>query len=321
MIMNDMQKMINRFFEWMGVKNYSRETIVSWRLLLKYFNAWCEERDVIRPQDVTRPLLERYQRFLFHYINKKGQRLNVNTRHNRLIPVRAFFKWLAKNNYILFNPAGELELPRLEYRLPRNVLTRQEAETILNGIDLTTPMGLRDRAMLETLYSTGMRRTELCNLKLNDINMDKGIVMICEGKYKKDRVIPIGERAVLWIEKYLHDLRPLLCWTHETDRLFLTRHGKPMRPKHLTRIAHGHVKNAEIGKTGSNHIWRHSCATLMLENGADIRYVQEQLGHASIDTTKIYTRIAIVKLKEVHTQTHPASNILPQKPEEITTYQ
>ena len=319
--MTNMQNLISRFFEWMGVKGYSPETIIGWRLLLKYFSSWCEEREITEPQDVTRPLLERYQRYLYHYKSKKGKRLSVNTRHVRMIPIRAFFKWLAKSNYILYNPASELELPKLEYRLPRNVLSSEEAETILNSIDLSCPMGLRDRTMLETLYSTGIRRAELCNLNVSDVNMDKGIVMIWEGKGNKDRVVPIGDRALVWVDKYLHDLRPLMAWREETDRLFLTKNGKPIRPKHLTRITGEHVRNADIGKTGANHIWRHSCATLMLENGADIRYVQEQLGHASINTTKVYTRIAIVKLKEIHTKTHPASQNTPHHLKETPTYQ
>lgn len=308
---SEMEVMILRHFEWMRVKNYSSETIEGRRLTLKYFSQWCEERGITRPQEVSRPVLESYQRYLYHYRSKKGNRLTIRSQQIRLTAVRMFFSWLSRYKHILYNPASELELPRSEYHLPKSILTFEEVEQVMNQVDLTDPMGLRDRAILETLYSTGMRRKELCNLKQQDIHLDRGLVMIRQGKYNKDRMIPIGNRALAWIDKYLYDTRPFIVLDEASDdgTLFLTRDGQPLRPKHLTRLTHHYISSANIGKEGSCHIFRHTMATLMLEGGADSRFIQQMLGHARLDTTQIYTRVAVTKLKEIHSRTHPGSSL------------
>ena len=306
---SEMEVMITRHFEWMRVKNYSEETIEGRRMILKYFSQWCEERGITRPQEVTRPVLERYQRYLYHYRSKKGNRLTSRSQQIRLTAVRMFFSWLSRYKHILYNPASELELPRSEYHLPKSILTLEEVEQVMNQVDLNGPMGLRDRAILEALYSTGMRRKELCNLKKQDINLDRGLVMIRQGKYNKDRMIPIGDRAIAWIDKYLYDSRSFIVFDpdNDDDTLFLTRDGQPLRPKHLTRLTHQYITSANIGKEGSCHIFRHTMATLMLEGGADSRFIQQMLGHARLDTTQIYTRVAVTKLKEIHSRTHPGA--------------
>ena len=301
--------MSRRFLEWMGTTGYSPETVTGWEMIFKYFIKWCDERGITSVQEVTRPVLERYQRYLYLYRKQSGEPLTIGTQEGRLIPLKSFFKWLAKNKYILYNPASELEMPRREYHLPRHVLSSQEVETILHQVDLTQPMGIRDRAILETLYSTGMRRTELCYIKRYDIDLHRGTVIIRHGKGRKERLIPIGERALLWIEKYLWELRPRIVMEPDEGILFLTRYGKPLRPKHLTRIVHEVVKASGIGKEGSCHMFRHTMATLMLEGGADIRYIQQMLGHSSLETTQIYTQVAINKLKEIHSNTHPAARL------------
>ncbi len=172
------------------------------------FERWAAERGLFEPVEITRPVLERYQRYLFHYRKKDGKPLSFSSQHSRLVPLRMWFKWLTRQNYLLHNPASELDLPRLSKPLPR-VLTAAEAETILQQPDIADPVGLRDRTILETFYSTGMRRVELVNLKLYDVDREAGIVTIREGKGRKDRVIPIGERAIVWIDKYLDEARRL----------------------------------------------------------------------------------------------------------------
>ena len=300
---------LQRFNQWQLEKNYSASTVQDRDLLLRNFIGWAAERGLLRPQEITKPILERYQRHLFFYRKMDGQPLSARTQQARTIPVRAFFKWLARKNYILYNPASELELPRMEQRLPRHILTIGEVEAVLAMPDLSTPIGLRDRAMLETLYSTGMRRTELINLKLFDLDPERGTVMVRQGKGKKDRMIPIGERASAWVEKYRDDVRPDLASGADDGTLFLSAFGEPLRPNHTTRLVRGYVDGAEIGKTGSCHLFRHTMATLMLENGADIRFIQAMLGHAQLSTTQIYTQVSIRQLKAIHTSTHPARPI------------
>ena len=295
-----------RFLEWQRVKNYAARTIENREVYLRYFIEWCEERGLSRPQDITKPILERYQRYLFHYRKKNGEPLSTRSQHTRIVPVRAYFKWLTRENYILYNPASEIDLPRLEKRLPKHVLTQPEAELILNQPDLNTVFGLRDRAILETLYSTGIRRMEVIHINLYDIDADRGTLMVRQGKGRKDRMVPIGERALNWIVKYRDEVRPELMMPTDDGTLFLTNLGEAFTRNRMTQLVRDYVNAAEIGKTGSCHLFRHTMATLMLENGADIRFIQAMLGHANVSTTQIYTQVSIRQLKEIHTATHPA---------------
>jgi len=302
---NSLYHHLQRFNAWQAEKNYSTATIEGRDLYLRYFLLWCEERGLHRPQDITKPIIERYQRYLFLHRKDNGQPLSTRSQHTRITPLRAYFKWLARQNYILYNPASELELPRLERRLPKHVLSIKEAEAVLAMPDLSLSTGIRDRAILETLYSTGMRRMELIGLHLHDIDTERGTVMIRQGKGKKDRMIPIGERALEWVAKYRDDVRLELVTGDDDGSLFLTNLGEAFTPNRLTQLVRDHVNGAKTGKTGSCHLFRHTMATLMLENGADIRFIQAMLGHANLETTQIYTQVSIRKLKDIHTATHP----------------
>jgi integrase/recombinase XerD len=302
---NSLYHHLQRFNAWQAEKNYSVATIEGRDLYLRYFLLWCEERGLHRPQDITKPIIERYQRHLFLHRKDDGQPLSTRSQHTRITPLRAYFKWLARQNYILYNPASELELPRLERRLPKHVLSIKEAEAVLAMPDLALSTGIRDRAILETLYSTGMRRMELIGLHLHDIDTERGTVMIRQGKGKKDRMIPIGERALEWVAKYRDDVRLELATGEDDGSLFLTNLGEAFTPNRLTQLVRDHVNAAKTGKTGSCHLFRHTMATLMLENGADIRFIQAMLGHANLETTQIYTQVSIRKLKDIHTATHP----------------
>jgi integrase/recombinase XerD len=306
---NDPDSLYNamrRFLQWQAEKNYSPKTIENREVYLRYFIQWCDDRGLGQPQEITKPIIERYQRYLFLYRKKDGEPLSTRSQHVRVVPIRAWFKWLARQNHILYNPASDIERPRLERRLPKHILTVDESEAIINQPDTTKPTGIRDRAILETLYSTGIRRMELINLKLFDIDNDRGTVMVRQGKGRKDRMIPIGERALKWIEKYQSDVRPELSTPNDEGVLFLTHLSDAFTPNRLTQMVRDYIDAADIGKRGSCHLFRHTMATLMLENGADVRFIQAMLGHVSLETTQIYTQVSIRKLKEIHTATHPA---------------
>jgi len=301
-----------RYLEWMGVRRYSERTIDTNRRHLEAFNAWCVARGIAEAEEVTKPILERYQRHLFHYRKKGGRPLSYSSQAGKLIALRGLFRWLARQNVLLSNPASELELPRPEKRLPKHVLTANEVERVLATADVTEPLGLRDRAIMETLYSTGLRRSELAGLSLFDVDSERGTVMVRHGKGDKDRVVPIGERALLWIDKYTSDVRPELVVGGGERTLFLTRLGEPMTADTLSYRLKRYVDAAQTGKTGACHIFRHSMATLMLEGGADVRFVQEMLGHSKLETTQIYTHVSITKLKAVHDATHPSARLRPR---------
>ena len=301
-----MQAMIAEYIHHLEIQAFTNDTRSVRRVHLYMFERWAAERGLLEPIEITRPVLERYQRYLFHYRKKDGKPLSFSSQHSRLVPLRMWFKWMTRQNYLLHNPASELELPRLSKPLPR-VLTAAEAETVLQQPDIEDPVGLRDRAILETFYSTGMRRVELVNLKLYDVDREAGIVTIREGKGRKDRVIPIGERAVLWIDKYLDESRPRLVVEPDDMTVFLTAQGEPFSRNSLSLIIREYVEQARIGKRGACHLFRHTMATLMLEGGADIRFIQQMLGHARLDTTQIYTHVSIRMLKQIHAATHPAA--------------
>ena len=302
---NSLFNHLRHFLAWRLERQFSAQTVTRDEECLRYFIIWCDERGLGRPQEITRPILERYQRYLFLYRKTDGQPLSARTQYSRLTPLRAFFAWLTRHNHILYNPASDLDLPRLDQRLPKHILTVAEVETILALPDLETGLGIRDRAMLETLYSTGMRRQELAQLGVFNIDHDRGTVMIRQGKGGKDRVIPIGERALQWLAKYRDDVRPELVSGTDDGTLFLTHAGEAFTVSSLSEMVREYIDAAKIGKRGSCHLFRHTMATLMLENGADIRFIQAMLGHANLNTTQIYTQVSIRKLKDIHTATHP----------------
>jgi integrase/recombinase XerD len=295
--------------EWLLINNYSQDTADHARWSIADFIRWAEQRGIEHPMEVTRPILESYQRYLYYYRKGNGQPLTFRTQHSRLTPVRRWFRWLVRNNHILHNPASDLDLPRMEKRLPRTIFSADEVERVLILPDLATAVGLRDRAMLETFYSTGVRRKELIGLKLYDVDRERATLTIRQGKGKKDRMIPIGERALAWSEKYLREARAQLAVEPDDATLFLTQYGEPFHPDAMSNLARDYIAQANLGKSGSCHTFRHTMATLMLEGGADIRYIQQMLGHADLSTTEIYTHVAIRKLQQIHAATHPGAKL------------
>jgi integrase/recombinase XerD len=272
---------------------------------LRYFAAWCQERSIQKPKDVTFELIERYQRHLYEYRKPDGQALSPSTQASRVGQVGRFFSWLTKRRLIPVNPAADIEMPRRGMRLPRAVLTLDEIEAMLAVPDVATPRGLRNRAVCEVFFSTGMRREELVRLLLTDVR-GNGTVFIRDGKGGKDRMVPIGASAKHWLARYLAEVRQ--TWVPEggSDAVFLTPRKAPMGLAMLTNTIREYAHAAGITKRGGCHLFRHTCATLMLDNGADLRFVQEILGHADVRSTEVYTHIAISALKEVHRMTHPA---------------
>ena len=301
------------FLDWTAARQYSAMTVKARRIEVGYFIDWCEERSIVRPDEVTRAILERYRQHVFLYRRKTdGAPLSFQTQAKRLISVRAFFQWMTRQHHLLYNPASELELPRQQQRLPRHILAVAEVEQVLNACDTNDPLGLRDRAMLEALYSTGMRRAELTNLRADDIDLTRGTGFIRQGKGNKDRVVPIGSRACRWIERYVFEVRPAQIDVEDDGTLFLAKHGEAMQAKQLSVIVRKAIADANLERfqdthpNAACHLLRHACATHMLVNGADIRYIQALLGHADLSTTEVYTRVSILQLKAVHERTHPA---------------
>ncbi|BBB62270.1 tyrosine recombinase XerD [Undibacterium sp. KW1] len=298
---------MRRFLEHRGITGSTESSLYNLERYIRDFIAWADARSVTHPEHVSQAVLERYQRHLYYYRKKDGAALSIASRRAKIVPLRSFFKWLTRTGHIPANPASELDLPKSIRRLPRHVLSVKEVERVMACTDIRQPIGLRDRAIMEVLYATGMRRMEITHLQISDIDIDQCVVLIREGKGRKDRLIPLGERALYWVQLYLDQSRPQLAWNLQEHTLFLSREGTALNESWLSTTVAQYVKRAELGKHGGCHLFRHTMATLMLEGGADIRFIQVMLGHAEMSTTQIYTQVAIRQLQQVHASTHPGA--------------
>ena len=301
--------LIDEWFRRLEERAYSPRTVEARKWALRMFVRWAEERDLRRPAQITKPILESYQRWLFHYRKADGKPLGVTTQRARLGAIQNFFAWLCKDNRLSANPAADLELPRKPNKVLPKSLSLDEVHAVLNVPDIADPLGIRDRAILETFYATGIRRAECARLDLDDLDRERGLLTVRKGKGGKDRVVPTGERALRWLGLYIEKTRPLLETPQSGRALFLSGYGERIGASFLGNWVRRAIAAAGIGRKGSCHVLRHSCATHMLENGADIRYIQQLLGHARLDTTQIYTDVSIVQLREVHARTHPHAKL------------
>lgn len=298
------------YLEWQKVKGYSAATAECRDNDIRKFIQWCDERSIHDPKAVTKPILERYQRYLYYYRKTNGEPLGFGSQHHMLASVKAWFKWMTRENYIPSNPASEVQSVRVPTKLPDAVLSLEDVQHILNSIDVDSVEGLRNRAIIEVLYGTGVRRTELCNLLLSDIDPNRQSLFVRQGKGAKDRCIPIGKRAVTWVQRYVEEARPKLQTQQSIYQLFLNGHGEAFTPSYLGHTVKRAIKAAGLDRKGGCHLFRHAMATHMLENGAELRYLQAILGHANINTTTIYTHMSIESLLKVHELSHPLKSLV-----------
>lgn len=300
---------IGEWLEWLETHGYAAQTVLDRSWNLANFVAWAGLRGIVRPAEVTLPVLEAYQRHVAARRKPDGMPLARSTQEKAIVPLRLFFAWCTRSHRILYNPASELVLPRKAHPLPGATLSAEEAEVVLALPDLDSPLGLRDRAMLECLYATAMRRGELVGLELADVDLPRRYLTLRETKNRWDRVVPTGERAAAWLAEYLDRSRPQLVIGEDPGAVFLAANGERLGVKWLSAQVHHYLDASGVGKPGSCHLFRHSAATLMLEGGADVRYVQELLGHRNLSSTHLYTRVAPERLAAVHAACHPGARL------------
>ena len=300
---------INEYLDWMAVHNYAATTVENRRRYLGYFERFARSLGTDHPGDVTYELALGYQESLHAHRKTNGAPLAVATQVQRLVPVTQFFRWLRREGRIAANPVADLLMPRPNRTLPEATLGAEEFARLMTVPDVATPLGLRDRAILEVFYSSALRRNELISLRLNDIDFERGTLFVHQGKGSKDRYVPAGERALFWVRLYLGMVRPRWVTERSCDRIFLSSAGTPICPDWLCRKVRAQLAAAGIHKRGSCHLLRHSVATLMLEGGADLRYLAEMRGHARLETTQRYTRVTIDRLRAVHGSAHPAAGL------------
>lgn len=293
------------FIRDLALRGCTARTQETYRQDLGAFLRYLDTSGASHPGEITLDLLRGYQTHLYETPGHHGARLSIGTQARYLSVVRSFASYLCGRGLTLTDAGRGLAMPKLQRRLPAVILTTREVLQFLKAIDTRTPLGVRDRAIFETLYSTGLRVGELVALTPADVDLDQGFVRVRRAKGGKARVVPLGRIAARWITRYLDGDRkqhPVMA------PLFLSaqRHQAMCRKLLSMRVAHW-TKMAGLKKRITCHSFRHACATHLLRGRASLRHIQELLGHASPTTTQIYTHVEILDLKRVHQRCHPRS--------------
>lgn len=293
-----MNDLIKEFLSYLSVeRGLSDNTIVSYKRDLGRFFEYLKSMHIDSIQKVSRQHISSFM------LSEKDRGLSANSVSRELACLRSFFKFLVGENKVKDNTTSVIESPRLWKKLPY-VLSLDDVEKLLKSPNVRDPMGMRDRASLELMYATGMRVTELINLKIDDLNMDVGFAK-CFGKGDKERIVPFGKKAKESLLRYLAKSRPKFLKKKVSNFLFLTRLSKPMSRQAFWKTIKKYARFSGVKKKITPHSLRHSFATHMLERGADLRVLQEMLGHADISTTQIYTHVNKDRLKSIHHKFHP----------------
>ncbi|MEE8317996.1 MAG: site-specific tyrosine recombinase XerD [Candidatus Omnitrophota bacterium] len=293
-----MNEVIEEFLSYLSVeRGLSNNTLLSYKMDLARFFAYLKSRHITSIQKISRQMVSSFM------LSEKDRGLSANSVSRELACLKSFFKFLVREDKIKENVTSVIESPKLWKKLPFT-LNLDEVEMLLKVPNVRNPMGARDKASLELMYATCMRVSELINLKISDLNMDVGFVR-CFGKGKKERIVPFGRKAGESVARYLEKYRRVFLKKKVSNFLFLTRLGKPMSRQTFWKIIKKYAKEAGIKKEITPHSLRHSFATHILERGADLRIVQEMLGHADISTTQIYTHVSKDRLKSIHHKFHP----------------
>jgi integrase/recombinase XerD len=293
-----MDQILDQYLHYLVVeKGLSKNTIEGYQLALNRFLGHLRKKGIQEIGDVKKFDI----RAFLLVLRKKG--LSAKTLARDLSAIRTFFQFLIQEEILEVNPVEEIESPKMTKTLPE-ILTLREVEQLLEQPDLRTPLGIRDRAMLEVLYATGMRVSELIRLPVNQVNLESGYVVIY-GKGSKERMVPLGSEAMKWVHLYLQTARERLAKGKESHFLFITRSGRGMSRQRFWKNLKARGLKAGLRKRVTPHLLRHSFASHLLERGADLRSVQMMLGHVDISTTQIYTHVTGERLKKIHQRYHP----------------
>ena len=296
--MEEAYRLLDDFLNYLTVeKGLSKNTIEAYnRDIIKYLS-FLDDKGVS-------PLNAASSHIISFLSKLKENNISVRSYTRNLVAVRMFYRFLLKNSKIAILPTANIDMPKLAKRLPR-VLSIEEVEAILNAPKTEKYLGLRDKAMIETLYATGMRVSELVSVKLNDLNLQTGYI-IAYGKGSKERITPIGEVAITYIKRYIDSSRPIFLKNRKSEYLFITSSGQRLTRQGFWAVMKKYSLSAGISRDRVKpHAIRHSFATHLLERGADLRVIQTMLGHTDISTTQIYTSVKTDQLKAIHKKSHP----------------
>ncbi|MDA8403274.1 MAG: tyrosine-type recombinase/integrase [Desulfobacteraceae bacterium] len=302
---NSINPWIDEYLTSLKVRNFAKRTVTEIRRKLGKFTLYLENQGVIHIDHITNKTILTYQGELYHTLNTKGRPNTASHQNNMLVAVKQFTRFLYERGYLVSDPSRGIPYAKEPQRLPRSVLTPTEAKKIIHTPDTTSAIGYRDRTILEVLYTTGIRKEEVNNLTIHDVDYTQGILRILEGKGRKDRIVPIGKIACRYLENYITSVRPELIKDPVNSHLFLSLRGNRLSKNMVWKLVKKYAKKAKIRKNVHPHTFRHTCATTMLKNKADINTVRKLLGHESLATTQIYAHLTITDLKDVHKRCHP----------------
>ena len=278
----------------------AKNTLAAYRSDLALFAAWLQKSGgsllEVGAGDIQSYLAHLYRR-------PRGEQPKPSSLRRLQAALRRLYRHLLAHGRIHADPMQNIEQPRMPQRFPKT-LSEAEVENLINAPDVARPIGLRDRAMLELIYAAGLRVTELVKLRLFEVSLDDGVVRVL-GKGDKTRLVPLGEVAIAWLDRYLHEARPLLLKGQACDQVFVTARRRGLSRQMFWSLVKRHAAAAGVTKPISPHVLRHAFATHLLNHGADLRVVQLLLGHADISTTQIYTHVARERLKQLHATHHP----------------
>lgn len=287
-------------------KGYSQATVDLKRQIVETFFDWLKLQKIYDLNLIDVGILDHYLESLRKHRKKlSGQPLAQTTVRTRATSVKVFLRGLYIKEVIESNDCEKFELPKAGKALPKSILSINDVLAVIKQVPAHTVKGIRDRAIIECLYASGIRRNELVNLTLEDLDISARQLKIVKGKGGQDRFVPIGKAAIIWIQKYLRDSRSSFAHIGSGHTLFLGNNGKKFLPGALSSLMSKYIKRANLNKYGSCHQYRHAAATHMMDNDADIRHVQEFLGHSSISTTQVYVHISKAKLQRVYKKSHP----------------
>ena len=297
--------LIERYRQQLEILNFSPRTVTGRLVHLRRFAAFLGQQNIAEVATIISGTLADHQRDLFYLPTSRGTARSVSYQNQSMHALRSFFRFLKTEGYVAQDVAESLPLARTPHTLPRTILTPEEARKVIETPDTGCLLGYRDRTILETFYATGIRKSELMNLTANDVNLEEGVLRINGGKFNKDRVVPLTRLASSFLETYLKAIRPALLQGRVSDRVFISQRAGPLSKNALGELVEKYARMAGLSKHVTCHIWRHSCATHLVQNKASLRHVQELLGHRDLSTTERYLHLTITDLKEAHRQFHP----------------
>lgn len=303
---DSLEELAGQFFLELQLQNWTEASIYTCKWHIQRFLKFLTEKSITKPDELTREVLREYQLGLVLNPNSRGKRFSPSTVNRYMTSVMGFIRFLKSSDYLVIHsdPEQGITYAKESHKLPRDILTKEEMVKLIEAPDISTVLGYRDRTIMELLYTTAIRRNECRFLKVQDVNFQDHLLRVF-GKGQKERMAPIGRIALKFLEGYISNVRPLLAVDPAEGNLFLSAKGRPISKNLMGEFIAKYARWVRIDKRVTPHTFRHTCATLMLRNRADVRYIQMLLGHESLVSTQIYTHVSAVDLKEILEKYHP----------------